>query len=143
MSRHKDSGDGEEVICEFTGVFSSSVWRTVNHEFCARLLKDELQELGSEATEPVLVHDHNLFDQAREDAFQKGCKAFALKIKPAPDVGDKFVVRVRFFEILALSFKVWLLVCRGDPGISDALGALFWRWFGDVADDFPKVLKVV
>jgi hypothetical protein len=86
MSRHKDGGDSEEVISEFTGVFSSSVWRTVNHELCARLLKDELQELGSEATEPVFVHDHNLFDQAGEDAFQNGCKTFAFEVEPASDV---------------------------------------------------------
>jgi hypothetical protein len=86
MSRHKDRGDGEEVVGEFAGVFLASVWRTVNQEFCARLLKDELQELGSEATEPVLVHDHNLFDQAGEDAFQKGGKAFTFEVEAAADV---------------------------------------------------------
>ena len=143
MSRHKDGGDGEEIISEFTGVFSSSVWRTVNHECCARLLKDELQKLGSEATEPVLVHDHNLFDQAGEDAFQKSCKTLSFEVEPAPDVGDDFVVRVRFFEILALSLEVWLLMRRGDPCICDALGSLFWCCFSDVADDFTEVLKVV
>jgi hypothetical protein len=53
------------------------------------------------------------------------------------------VVRVRFLEILALSLEVWLLVHRGDPGICDALGSLFWCCFSDVANDFPEVLKIV
>ena len=45
MSRHKDRGDCKEVVGEFSGVFFTSVWRTVNQEFRARLFKDELQEL--------------------------------------------------------------------------------------------------
>ena len=86
MTRHKDRGDCKEVIGEFSDVFFASVWRTVNQGFRARLLKDELQELGSEATEPVPVHDYNLFDQTGEDAFQKGRKAFALEVEAAADV---------------------------------------------------------
>ena len=141
MSRHKDRGDGEEVVGKFGVVGVCVVLRTVNHEFRACLIKEEFHELGSEATESVLVHDHNLFDQAFEDSFQYGHKSPAFEVDAATDVGNELVFWVESLELLFLVFEAALLMSRGDPGVSDSLSFLFR--FGLGPEDFAKVGDVV
>ena len=66
MTRHKDG------VCKFAGVIRLSCICAVNHELCASLLKEELQELDSVAAQAVFVQLHNFLDHSAQDAFQKG-----------------------------------------------------------------------
>jgi hypothetical protein len=85
MTRHKDGGDGEQIVRQFSGVICLFIL-TVNHELRASLLEDKLQEFDSVSTQPVLVHNHNLLDHSSEHAFQKGEKTFALEVETGSDV---------------------------------------------------------
>lgn len=146
MSCHKDCGDGEEVIGKLSFVLFSfdTVRCTVNHEFCASLLKDEVQQVASEATEPVLVQHHNLFDQTVDDAFQNGCKPLAFEVEATPDVGDELVLRVRLLQLLALSLKIAPLVGGGDPSVDDTLGSFRGLFlFVLVTKELPEVVKII
>jgi hypothetical protein len=72
MSRHKDCRNGKEVIGKLPCIVLGTVWRTVNHEFCANFCKNGVQEVGLKATQSVSVHDHNLFDQSVDNGVQNG-----------------------------------------------------------------------
>ena len=66
MTRHKDG------VCKFAVVIRLSCICVVNHELCASLLKEELQELDSVAAQAVFVQLHNFLYHSAQDAFQKG-----------------------------------------------------------------------
>lgn len=72
MRGDKEGGDSKEVVSEVVLAVCISIIRTVNHEFRASLCEDELQEVASNSSKPVAVHDGNLRDHPREDVLQKG-----------------------------------------------------------------------
>ena len=145
MARHKDSGDGKQIVGEFPCVICvilRTVLRTVNHEFCPSALKEGFHKVDGETTQSVSMHDHNFFDQASEDCVQKGNKALPFEVDATPDIGDDFVVRERLLEIFALASKVFPLGCGGHASVDDlALGDR--GRFSLVAEDFAQVLDVV
>ena len=98
MARHKDGCDGEQVVCEFASIIAVC-FATVNHECCANLFKDELQQLNSVSAQAVFVHNHNLLDHAAEHAFQKGVKRFTFEVEATADIGEDVVVWVGCLQI--------------------------------------------
>ena len=130
MARHKDGGDGEQIVGEFSsfavGVVATPI-ATENHEPRASLREHKLQQLDAVARKPVAVHDHNLVDQAREHAFQNGEQAAALKVETGADVGDDAVGGAFAAQVGDLAFEVGALVGAADTSVDDAL--LFLSFF--------------
>lgn len=123
MARHKDGGDGEQIVGEFSSFAVATPIATENHEPRASLREHKLQQLDAVARKPVAVHDHNLVDQAREHAFQNGEQAAALKVETGDDaVGGAFAAQVG-----DLAFEVGALVGAADTSVDDAL--LFLSFF--------------
>ena len=89
----------------------------MNHELCASLLKEELQELDSVAAQAVFVHDHNLLDHAAQDAFQEGKKTFAFEVEATADVGEDAVVGIGSLEVCDLALQILFLVGATDASV--------------------------
>ena len=113
MTRHKDG------VCKFAGVIRLSCICAVNHELCASLLKEELQELDSVAAQAIFVHDHNLLDHSAQDAFQKGKKTFAFEVEATADVGEDAVVRIGSLEVCDLALQILFLVGATDASVDE------------------------
>lgn len=143
ISRHKDGCNGKEVVGKFLAVVVWTVWRTVNHEFCASFRKDGVHKVIPESAQSVTVHDHNLLDHSVDNGVQKGFKTFPFEVDAAPNVGDEFMGRERLLEILLLAGKVVALVGRRDAGVDNASTSFIGRFDGIVAQEFSEVVHVV
>jgi len=128
IPRNKEVDNGEQVVCELGPLVPFvriCLARTVNHELCASLLEDPLDQLRSVATEAVLVANDNCVDRSFVYASQKGKKSLPLVVEPGPDVGEDFVAGVRSAEVGDLPLEVLLLVGAGDAGVADSDSLLF------------------
>ena len=108
-SRHNDVDNREQIVGEFAvlgdGAFGA-ILAVENHECAVCFRKDELQELVSEAAQTVFVGNHNAFDMALVDAFQKGEQSSASKVDAAADVANDCRGWTCFLKDLDLSLKV-------------------------------------
>jgi len=141
IPRNKEVDNGEQVVCKF-GSFVPFVCiclaRTVNHELCASLLEDPLDQLRSVAAEAVLVANDNCVDRSFVYASQKGRKSLPLEIEARSDVGEDLVAGVRSAEVGDLPLEVLLLVGAGDAGVAES-GSLLFR-FLDLSFSAPAEL---
>ena len=93
MTRHKDGGDGEEVVGEFSGrVFANTF--AVNHEPGFSVGENKVDEFLAISAQSVTVHDHNFLDSSAVNSFQNGTQAFPFEVEAGGDVGDKFMIGV-------------------------------------------------
>jgi len=85
MTRHKDGGDGEQVVGEFSGILWFCIL-TVNHLPSPSFFEDKLQQFAVISTQAVFVHDHNFLDHSSEYSFQKGFFFFAFEVETGSNV---------------------------------------------------------
>jgi len=74
MTRHKERGNGEEVVGEVAELVRVLAW-TVNHELDACLSKDVFDEVSGKSTQSVFVQDGNLADQPTVSGVQNGTQS--------------------------------------------------------------------
>ena len=145
-SRHKDVDNREQIVGEFA-VFGDGAFGTMlaveNHECAVRFCKDELQELVPKATQSVFVGNHNAFDMALVDAFQKGEQSSSSKVDAAADVAEDCRGWTCFLEDLDLSLEVLFLMGGTDTGVRD--GGACCRLHGVLVKSnvFANVTEVV
>lgn len=128
MARSKEGNDANDVVAEFVVVVGlaiviSAVFAhifVVNHEFRASLVQEPLHEVDAKATEAVLVGNDNLADSSRVDGVQKLDKVGALEVKPAPNVGEVFVLGIVLAEEGTLPIEVGTLMGAADAGVANA-----------------------
>lgn len=119
MSRHKDCGDGEQVVGKLSGCIRRIF--AENQEPRASLLEDGFEQLDAEPCKSVAVHNHNFFEFSREREFQKGLHSLPLEVDPRADVGDDSVMGVMGAQILDLSLQVFFLMRAADTRICNLL----------------------
>lgn len=153
MPRHKEGGDGEEVVGKLAWaapipVSLGTAQPVENHEFCPSFPKDVLQEFGSKAAQPVPVHDHNLRDISSVDLVHQGAQSLALEVEARADVLDDLVVWVLGLEVFNLPDEVLFLAGAADPCVEDPLSLVvagfddaFFRLF--VSEKLGKMVGVV
>ena len=95
----------------------------MNHEFCASLCEDPVDQLKSESAQAVSVLNDNRRDKSAVYLVQKGDKSLPFEIEAGSDVLDDFVLGVGFLQELDLTFEVGFLVLAGDARVADV--ALF------------------
>lgn len=125
----KDRDDRQEVFSE---LFWTGAVRTMeNHEFGARSITEELEELEPEAAEAVAVGHDNSLDSSRQDSFQKGTQSGSLEVETGADVNKDCTLRVgvvafRILDELGLLVgTVGKLLAGRDAGVHDDFASSF------------------
>ncbi len=72
VASHDESSDVEYVVTRLAGVVPAAHQRVENHDRCAVVFEEPLQELHAASSESVSVGDHNFADSACTYVVQKG-----------------------------------------------------------------------
>ena len=120
MTCDKDSGNGQQVVCQFIGM-ASCVVLTVNHESHTSFFKPEFQKVFGKTRQTVFVHDNNLADHSLVDVVQKGTQSFPLEVEARGNVAEHAVLGVGRLQLLDLALEVGRLLGAADAGVDEVL----------------------